>query len=289
MKKLTLLFCLSMAFYTQAQVNRFIYEYVYAPDVSKPKEFKKDLMVLDITDKESCYMSMKKFETDSMAYANPQAFLARALSAGATKSYTSEMNGGDITYKVIKNYPSYKTYLHEDIGSMLYKILDEKKQNWVISPEKEKVGTYTAQKATTSFGGRQWTAWFTTAIPIQDGPYKFHGLPGLIVKVEDQTQTHKMTLVANRKVKKTEFKSTGFSRHSGEVDVNEAKFKKAWSDYIKDPAQQARGMSFGGGNVKMINNGKEVTDNREMEKSIEKAAKSKEQRNSNKIEPDLYK
>lgn len=33
------------------------------------------------------------------------------------------------------------------------------------------------QKATCDFAGRKWIAWFTTEIPIQDGPYKFYGLP----------------------------------------------------------------------------------------------------------------
>jgi GLPGLI family protein len=68
-----------------------------------------------------------------------------------------------------------------------YKIKEDKKLEWKILPDQQKIGEYKVQKATTSFGGRDWTAWFTTDIPIQDGPYVFYGLPGLIVKIEDAT------------------------------------------------------------------------------------------------------
>jgi hypothetical protein len=41
------------------------------------------------------------------------------------------------------------------------------------------------QKALTTFRGRSYIAWFAPDIPLSAGPYKFRGLPGLIVKVED--------------------------------------------------------------------------------------------------------
>ena len=47
---------------------------------------------------------------------------------------------------------------------------------------------YECSKATTEFAGRTYTAWFTTEIPLPFGPYKFGGLPGLILKIGDAEQ-----------------------------------------------------------------------------------------------------
>lgn len=41
------------------------------------------------------------------------------------------------------------------------------------------------QKAKTFFGGRYWEAWFSNDTPLQEGPYKFKGLPGLIYEMRD--------------------------------------------------------------------------------------------------------
>lgn len=39
------------------------------------------------------------------------------------------------------------------------------------------------------YQNRTWTAWFTQEIPIEEGPYKFRGLPGLIIKMNDSSET----------------------------------------------------------------------------------------------------
>ncbi len=44
---------------------------------------------------------------------------------------------------------------------------------------------YQCHKAETTFRGRSYTAWFTIDIPINEGPWKLYGLPGLILKLED--------------------------------------------------------------------------------------------------------
>ncbi len=64
---------------------------------------------------------------------------------------------------------------------------NEKKPNlkWQITDDTCCVLGYVCNKATTSFAGRDYIAWFSPDIPIPYGPYKFGGLPGLILKIED--------------------------------------------------------------------------------------------------------
>ena len=61
--------------------------------------------------------------------------------------------------------------------------------NWQITAETDTINNYVCQKAICDFGGRTWEAWFTSEFPFSDGPYKFCGLPGLILNIAD-TENH---------------------------------------------------------------------------------------------------
>jgi len=58
-------------------------------------------------------------------------------------------------------------------------------RDWVVTDETDTIFDYPCRKAKVSYAGRNYFAWFTPDIPVSDGPWKFHGLPGLILKVED--------------------------------------------------------------------------------------------------------
>jgi len=68
-------------------------------------------------------------------------------------------------------------YIYEDNTNIKWKLLDEFKN----------ISGYKCQKAATKFRGRNYEAWFTSEIPLSFGPWKFNGLPGLILEVYDQT------------------------------------------------------------------------------------------------------
>lgn len=57
--------------------------------------------------------------------------------------------------------------------------------NWKFEKETKKIGKYTCQKVTAPFRGREYTVWYTTEIPIPYGPWKFNGLPGLVLEAYD--------------------------------------------------------------------------------------------------------
>ena len=41
-------------------------------------------------------------------------------------------------------------------------------------------------KANTFFAGRHYRAWYTIDVPVPYGPYKFYGLPGILMKIEEE-------------------------------------------------------------------------------------------------------
>lgn len=60
--------------------------------------------------------------------------------------------------------------------------------DWKFSSETPvEIMGYLCGKATGNFAGRKYSVWYTMDIPFPYGPYKFYGLPGLILKVEEST------------------------------------------------------------------------------------------------------
>ena len=59
------------------------------------------------------------------------------------------------------------------------------KINWEMSDDTLTVCGYLCHKATAAIRGKNWTAWYADEVPVDAGPWKFHGLPGLILKASD--------------------------------------------------------------------------------------------------------
>jgi GLPGLI family protein len=70
--------------------------------------------------------------------------------------------------------------------------------NWRLKDEIKKIGNFNCQKATTEFRGREYIAWFTKDVLVPFGPWKFQGLPGLIIEIYD---TNRVFHIIAKKVK----------------------------------------------------------------------------------------
>lgn len=72
---------------------------------------------------------------------------------------------------------------------------------WTMSADTMTVSGYLCQRADTDYRGRHWTVWFTPEIPVDCGFWKFSGLPGLILKAEDNERYYSFTAVSIKNVK----------------------------------------------------------------------------------------
>lgn len=61
---------------------------------------------------------------------------------------------------------------------------------WEIGDSTKNILGYECVIATSEFRGRRWTVWFTPDIPIDNGPWKLCGLPGLILEASESSGQH---------------------------------------------------------------------------------------------------
>jgi GLPGLI family protein len=137
--------------------------------------------VLDVgKNNTSIYYSEGSFDRDSI--------ISQQLQKPITSINLMGMPKSKYSYTIIKSRNSefIKTKYIDVIQKNKFSFLENLKLKWAISNQKELVNNIPCTLAILNFGGRKWTAWFAHSIPIQEGPYKFGGLPGLIVKLQDE-------------------------------------------------------------------------------------------------------
>lgn len=240
MKRLVVLCLLGMTFnFGFSQGHRFIYELHFKSDSTKNK-FDSIKVILDVGKENTKFYDMEFLRIDSIRKNTLENWTMNSPSQQLTK----RKKGSSINQNYRDNLFDY----------FLIESKDEMK--WKIFPEIKKGGEYNLQKATTDFGGRHWIAWFCTEIPINEGPYKFQGLPGLIFEISDFGNNYSYKLIGNIKLE-TDFDTTDFlETHYGEkpVKITNKKFNEIKLNYFSDPYSWARtaeewSVNFGDGKV----------------------------------------
>ncbi|RQO39312.1 GLPGLI family protein [Chryseobacterium sp. KBW03] len=236
MKKLGII---ALALFIQnvsAQTNRFVYQVTMKPDAENKTDIKTENAYLDISSEKSVFYSENRIKRDSI--------MQKAFQGGGGRGSINrdQMEGlrTNINYSIEKDKKNQKTYFKDRIGRDVYSYEEDRPLNWKIESETRKIGEYKVQKAEADFGGRRWTAWFTTDLPYQDGPYKFGGLPGLIVKVEDDKGEYSFDLMKNYKIPEL----PTLNQFGNTLKVKRTDYLKQQQKFISDPMSF---MNQGGG------------------------------------------
>ena len=147
------------------------------------------------------------------------------------------------------------------------------KYDWQLVSETKNIGMYTCYKAsfskeveniTSTFVNGELkeankketivtTAWYTTQIPVSNGPSTFYGLPGLILEINDGTKT----IVCTEIILNPSQKITIEEPEKGKI-VNQTDFDKISEEKTKEMMERfssRQGVDLGNGiNIKMSGN-----------------------------------
>ena len=179
------------------------YEYIWKQDTLSGKT-RDDLLILKVGENLSKCYSYYSNEVDSiMALPNGDELWTQIFEAELKKKGVAARNFPRKRMRtyVYKNYPSGKMTVTDGVSLQDFIYEDElNAQQWEIKDSTKTILDYPCQMAACNFRGREWTAWFTTDIPVSDGPWKFGGLPGLIMEAYDKGNQYLFTIVGLQKL-----------------------------------------------------------------------------------------
>lgn len=193
---ITLLFSiLSIVVFSQEKIHfdmKIEYEVAFIPDTFHRENVMIEHMELLHSDSMSIFRSANMGKNDSLSY-----------SIEDTRKRVSELGGEMVYPSFFKTHFPYTLHFDSnqiyhieqlaDFNKYIY-VENLNQMDWDIKDEIKIIDDLKCQMAILNYGGRRWEAWFTTQIPIFLGPYKFSGLPGLIVAIKDSTNSWKFKL-----------------------------------------------------------------------------------------------
>ena len=125
--------------------------------------------------------------------------LTKAIESGSTPLSPSS------TLCVFQSLTDNSVNVFDQSGSDYYTYTEPMDEmEWTIGDSTKIILGYECLMAISNYHGREWTAWFTPEIPASFGPWKFHGLPGLILESVDAANMYM-------------FEATGLERCSKEI------------------------------------------------------------------------
>ncbi len=208
----------------------FKYLLTYQPDSTDVHSARSEDMVLSVGSRVSKFQSLNGYLRDSTF----NIIKRNTTSTGSSFIDLNSMNlpKTDFSEVIFKDYVSGTITLREKIYTDHLEYEEPLPLfSWIIGQEKQTINGYSCQKATTNYSGRSFEAWFTQEIPISDGPYKFNGLPGLIVKIYDTKKHYVYELLAVKNVYATDITK----KKNSFVKTSKIEFTKVRKEFYDNP------------------------------------------------------
>ncbi len=168
-----------------AQINNsdgFIdYEFTHFFDTTNSSKVHKETLRLYYNQKSAVYKSLSRTIFDSTMKSNIE---KSALDNKLTNLNLGQLPTGSIEQFFTLNQ-KMQTLTFRKFLKVNYLTVDSTIINWTLHSDTLKILGYRCQKATATFKGRSYIAWFSMEIPYSIGPWKLKGLPGSILKADD--------------------------------------------------------------------------------------------------------
>lgn len=165
-----------------AESMEFVYDYKWCVDTTGrlDEDYEGDMMLLQVASNGiSKFSSFKNLTVDSLIMSMSEDQMVQAAIDGKLS------NGEFMT--IFKNYPDGKlTHTEKICMDWLRYEEDLPELEWELTDSVANILGYECHAAKCDFRGREWTALYCEEIPVMDGPWKLHGLPGLIMKANDR-------------------------------------------------------------------------------------------------------
>ena len=211
------------------------YQLEFQEDSTDENSLKSEAGVLYLSEEQSRYSSLGKAIKDSLEnMTNPVVMRMDEY---------NQMT--DFKYAIYKGYQDNELILAEKVFQYELKYKQDLKQiDWEIQPENKEILGFSVQKATGNFAGRNYIAWFAPELPFSDGPYKFSGLPGLILEISDLKNHYHFSLTAFQELVNPVDKVLNLDSYK---TVSQQELDQVRDDYNRDPigTMQKAGIKFG--------------------------------------------
>lgn len=159
-----------------------VYDFIHVTDTNKRENPKKESMILYL----GKFMSAYKSKTLALKLEEIRKEMGEENDNGNKRKLFSFNSPNVSNDELFLNPQKQKLIRVDKIGPTAYQIPEDYPIiNWKITNQTKIIGGYNCQQAFGEFGGRLYTVWFTPEIPFPYGPWKLHGLPGLILQASD--------------------------------------------------------------------------------------------------------